>query len=156
MLLIHDAESVHYPMEHGSDMPLDQAMKQLRQRCERVPKPLHLPTEAEVKNVEDKLGVRFHPDYRKYLLEASDVVFGTIEPATITRPDSHTHLPTICNDAWTCGVSKEFLPICEDNGDYYCLTTKGEVVFLSHNGFSSEKWPDLAAWIEQVWLGESA
>jgi hypothetical protein len=137
-------------------MSLDEAIAQLRELNEEVPRPLRLPTAEDVAKVEQELGVKFHPDYRRYLMEASDVVLGALEPATITRPKSHTHLPRICEDAWEGGVGKQFLPICEDNGDYYCMNEKGQVLFLSHNGTSSESWPDLATWIEEVWIGESA
>src|SRR3954452_19324417 len=90
----------------GESMTLDEAIKELRERNEPVPIPQRLPTAAEVDETERQLGVSFHPDYRKYLLEASDVVFGATEPATITDPESHTHLPTVCEEAWDAGVPK--------------------------------------------------
>jgi hypothetical protein len=136
-------------------MPIDEAITILRERNEEVLKPMRLPTAAEVDAAEKDLGVKFHPDYRKYLLEASDVVFGTREPATITDPQSHTHLPTIAEDAWEMGVPKKLLPICEDNGDYYCMNQKGQVVYVSADGETLEKWADLGTWIEEVWIGES-
>ena len=135
-------------------MTLNQAISKLRELNETVPKPMRLPTEQEVADVEQELGIKFHPDYRQYLLSASDVVYGATEPATITDPDSHTHLPTICEEAWELDVPKKLLPICEDNGDYYCMNRKGEIVFFSQDGASDEKWKDLATWIEEVWIGE--
>jgi len=137
-------------------MALDTVIRRLRDLNEPVPTPPRLPTDAEVSAAEQQLGVTFHSDFRRYLLEASDVVFGTIEPATITRPNSHTHLSKICGKAWKAGVDRKFLPICAYNGDYYCINVQGEVLFLSHNGWSSETWPDLATWIEQVWIEGSA
>jgi hypothetical protein len=134
---------------------LNEVIQRLRELNEPVPKPLCLPTEGEVTALEKRLGVTFHPDYRRFLVEASDVVYGTLEPATITLPGSHTDLARVCDGAWNAmGVPKNLLPICEDNGDYYCMNAGGQVVFWSHNGASDEKWPDLAAWIEEVWLGE--
>ena len=56
--------------------------------------------------------------------------------------------------AWALGVPFDFLAICEDNGDYFCLD--GDTVrFWSHDGATSESWPDLATWITEVWLGEN-
>ncbi len=101
------------------------------------------------------MGLLFPPDYRRFLMEASDVIVGTIEPATITNPQSHTHLPDIANSAWSLGVDRSWLPICEDNGDYFCLTPRGAIAYWSHNGPTGEQWPDLAAWIQDVWLAES-
>jgi len=116
---------------------------------------MRLPTEAEVADAEKEIGVKFHSDYRRFLLEASDVVYGTTEPATITLPDAHTHLPTMCEEAWELEVPKKWLPICEDNGDYFCIDAKGKIHVFSMDGASEETWPNLATWIEQVWIGES-
>lgn len=138
-------------------MNLDEAIRELRARNEPVPRPLRLPTHLEVDAAEQKLAVHFHPDFRRYLLEASDIVCGTIEPVTITREQSHTHLFEVARQAWEdYGVGRDLLPVCEDNADFYCLSSAGEVVLWSHNGWSPEKWPDLATWIEDVWLASCA
>jgi hypothetical protein len=138
-------------------MNLDGMIRKLHTLNEPVPKPLRLPTSGEVQSTERQLGIKFHPDYQKYLLEASDVVYGRIEPATLTPPESHTDLIRVCKSAWEgYGVPRNLLPICEDNADFYCMNEAGEVVFWSHNGQSNEKWPDLASWIEEVWIGESS
>ena len=135
---------------------MDQIIQELRELNEPVPIPLRLPAPQEVADTESELGVSFHPDYVKYLLEASDVVYGALEPATITDPESHTHLPEITKAAWEdMGVPKELIPICEDNGDYYCMNSTGEVVFWSHNGLTNEKWSNLATWIKEVWIEEN-
>ncbi len=103
--------------------------------------------------VEQQLGVTFHADYRKYLLEASDVVYGTKEPCTVTPDSGHTDLVNVAQTAWDqMGVPRHLLPICEDNGDYYCINEAGQILFWSHNGATDEKWPSLAAWIKQVWI----
>jgi hypothetical protein len=137
-------------------MDLCLAFSELRKRNWTVPKPLRLPSENEVDSVEASLGVRFHPDFRRYLLEASDVVFGIFEPVTITQPGTHTDLLKVASHAWEAyGVPRDLLPICEDNADFYCMNEGGEVVFWSHNGWSSETWPKLADWIERVWIAES-
>jgi hypothetical protein len=136
-------------------MDLGKVLQVLRDRNEPVPRPLRLPSSAEVDDAERRLGVRFHPDFRRYLLEGSDVVCGLLEPVTITRPDSHTDLFTVAESAWTdYGVPQDLLPVCEDNADFYCMNPSGEVVFRSHNGCTSEKWRSLAEWIQEVWLAE--
>jgi hypothetical protein len=121
-----------------------------------VPRPLRLPGPEEVSAAEKALGIKFHPDYRRYLLEAGDVVYGTFEPATVVPGGGHTSLVSMATTAWAeMQLPRNLLPFCEDNGDYYCLTDSEEVVFWSHEGESPEKWPDLAAWIQEVWMGES-
>ena len=133
-------------------MDLDSAIAELRTANEPVPLPMRLPTLDEVAAVESELGLQFHPDFRTYLLKASDVVCGTIEPVTITIRDSHTDIRSVVANARAMGVGPQLIPICEDNADFYCVTPEGEVVFWSHNGWAEEKWDSIAAWIEQVWL----
>lgn len=137
-------------------MTIDQAIAELRERNEEVPTPARLPTEQEVDAMETELRFKFHPDYRKFLLQASDVTFGALEPATITDPEAHTHLADICESAWDeVELPRKFLPICEDNGDYYCIDKSGKVIFWT-DGQTQESWKDLATWIEEVWIGENA
>lgn len=135
------------------DVPseLDEAIAMLRRVNEPVPRPLRLPSESEVSTVEARAGVQFHPDLRRFLLEASDVVYGTLEPVTIGG--DHTTFEAVLQDARACGVPGEAVPVCEDNGDFYCVMPSGEVVFWSHNGATDECWSTLADWISEVWVG---
>lgn len=137
-------------------MNLDEVIAELQALNKPVPIPMRLPTSHEVEEAEKRLGVRFHPDYRKYLLQASNVVFGSLEPSMIASGGGHTDLVEIATTAWSdYGLPRDLLPICYDNGDHYCLTPAGEVVFWPHDGTSIEKWPDLATWIKQVWIEEN-
>ena len=140
-------------------MTLTDALAALRMRSEPVPMPLRLPTLAEVDAAEVELGVHFHSDYRRFLLEAGDVVFGTLEPAQVTPDAERLSLVDMTHDAREfMDLPKRLFPICEDNGDYYCMRASGkssEVIYWSHDGASDERWDDLAAWIEMVWIGES-
>jgi hypothetical protein len=138
-------------------MEIETVIRELRKLNQPVPKPLRLPTEREVDAAQRAVGVTFHPDYRTYLLAASDVVFGALEPATVLPGRGNRYLPQMAGSAWRdVGLPRDLLPICEDNGDYYCMTPDGRVVFWSHDGpIASETWPDLATWIEKVWIEES-
>ena len=102
-------------------MNLSDVIDHLRLRAERVPRPLRLSTIAEVDSTEVQIGLPFPSDYRRFLLEASDVVLGTLEPATICDPASHTHLTEVVSSARAVGVPHDWIPICEDNADFYCL-----------------------------------
>jgi hypothetical protein len=136
-------------------MKLTEVIAKLRRLNEPVPEPLSLPTQIQIEAAERKLKMKFPPDYRKYLLEASDVVYGSLEPAVVVPDAGYLHLTELAESAWSeMELPRDLLPICEDNGDYYCLNKNGEVCFWSHNGSTDEKWPDLATWIEEVWIGE--
>lgn len=137
-------------------MHIEDAIAKLRKVNEPVPRPLRLPSEAEVAAAEQKLGMEFPPDYHQYLIEASDVTYGTFEPAVVTPNSGRLDLVTVAKEAWEIGVPRDLLPFCESNGDYYCLQSDGEVVFWSHDGITDECWPDLASWIVEVWLEEDA
>lgn len=132
---------------------MDKIIARLRSLNEPVPIPLRLPDEKEIESAENELGVNFHPDYRKYLAEASDVVYGVLEPATIPPDSGNTYIVPLATAAWKIGVPRNLIPIAEDNGDYYCMDESGQILFWSHDGLTDEKWPDLATWIEQVWIG---
>jgi hypothetical protein len=134
-------------------MKMSEVIAELRRLSRPVPKPPRLPTEDEVRAAENQLGVTFPEDYRRYLLEASDVVYGTLEPAVVAPDSGYLHLVGVCETAWSeMGVPRNLLPICEDNRDYYCLNEAGEVQFWSHDGTTDERWPDLATWIKEVWI----
>jgi hypothetical protein len=134
-------------------MNLPDILAELRELNEPVPTALRLPTAAEVNLAENRLGVVFPADYRRYLLESSDVVFGALEPAIVTPDAGHLSLVDMAQSAWEeMDLPPELLPFCEDNGDYYCLAPDGTVKFWSHNGATDEAWPNLATWIKEVWI----
>ena len=134
-------------------MNLSEVINELRELNEPVSKPFRLPTEDEIKAAEKRLNIQFHEDYRRFLLEASDVVCGVIEPAVVIPDAGCLHLVEVAEYAWDeMDVPLTLLPICEDNGDYYCLNKKGEVELWSGSGATGEKWENLAAWIKEVWI----
>ena len=113
--------------------------------------PFRPPTDAEIAAAEQRLGVTFHPDYRTFLQGGGDVANACFEPAVILPGSGHLDLFEIAQTAWSVvGVPRDLLPFVEDNSDYYCLNSRGEVVYWSHNGSTDELWPSIAAWHQQV------
>ena len=134
-------------------MNLPEVIAELRELNEPVSKPFRLPTEAEISAAEKRLNIKFHDDYRQFLREASDVVVGTLEPAMVAADCGYLNLCEIAEYAWDeMELPLTLLPICEDNGDYYCLNKKGEVEFWTADGAINEKWDNLAVWIKEVWI----
>lgn len=134
-------------------MKLTEVLAELRDLNEPVPKPLKLASETEVDQAEKTLGLKFPADYRRFLLEGSDIVFGALEPAVVTPDAGYLSLVDVAETAWDeMDLPRDLLPFCEDNGDYYCLAADGAVKFWSHNGSTDESWPDLATWIKEVWI----
>lgn len=136
-------------------MTLSETFEKLRARHVDTPIQQRLPTESDVDAVEAVLGVSLPSDLRLFLLEVSNVSVGNIEPATLDQLDSHTYILNIIESARRYGVPDNLLPFCEDNADFFCFNERDEVEYWSHNGVTDERWPNLAAWIEDVWLGAS-
>lgn len=125
----------------------------LRESNQPVPVPLELPDEDVLVEVEEQILLPIPRDMRTYLLEASDVVYGTLEPVTAADPYSHTYLPEVAAVAWSEGVPRYLVPLCEDNGNYYCVEPEGEVILWRDGELTEETWPSIWHWIHDVWLG---
>jgi len=130
---------------------LDDAISELRRLNRPVPLPGKLPTEAQVVEAEAQAALTFHPDFRRYLLEASDVVVGFIEPVTLDG--GHTALSAVLKAARQRGIPEGWIPVCEDNSNFYLITEAGEIAYWAHDGATTETWLNLATWISVVWIG---
>lgn len=114
------------------------------------------PDDGLIDEYESQLGIKFCDEYRFFLKNASVIFFGSIEPLILSRDRNiRGELAQAIHNARQMGVPSNWLPICEDNGDYYCIDQSGSVRFWSGNGVSAERWPTLADWIKNVWLGEN-
>jgi hypothetical protein len=132
---------------------MDDIIEMLRERNEPVPVPLELPDEDLLVEIEEQLYVSLPDDLRHFLLNASDVVCGCYEPVTVTDPQSHTYLPEMAAVAWSMGLPRKYLPICEFNGAYYCISHDGTVL-LWDESISDESWESIWHWIREVWLAD--
>lgn len=136
-------------------MSLSTVISELRSANQPVPEPARLPTKAQVLEAETLLGISLHEDFRRFLLEASDVVVGTLEPVTVCDPESHTHLVAVLESARAYGVPENLVPVCQGNADFCCMDANGKIHYWSHNGKVDEAWSCLEDWIRDVWLGET-
>jgi hypothetical protein len=134
---------------------MEALIKILREKNESVPRPLPRVTPGDIARAEITLGRKLPADYVQLQLGAGDVVFGTLEPATLQPESGHTYIGSVVEGARAAGVPASLLPICEDNGAYYCLSPDGEVQYWDH-GPTKEKWASLAAWVRDVWLSSGS
>jgi hypothetical protein len=130
-------------------------IKILRAKNESVPRPLPRVTPDDIERAEITLGRKLPPDYVQLQLGAGDVVFGTLEPATLQPESGHTYIGSVVEGARAVGIPASLIPICEDNGAYYCLAPDGRVQYWSH-GPTKEEWASLYAWVRDVWLSSGA
>lgn len=131
---------------------IDEILDMLRDHNEPVPVPLELPDEDRLVEIEEEILLPIPRDVRTFLLEASDVVYGSLEPVTAADPNSHTYLPEVTATAWSLGVPRYLLPICDDNGAFYCADPDGEILLWRDGELTEETWPSIWHWIRDVWL----
>lgn len=112
-----------------------------------------LPDDNLLDDYEKEINFCFPKDYRKLLKEVDNIFYGTIELLLVTKEKKYpSELSLVLNEAREQGLPKDWLPICEDNGSYYCLLPNGTVHYWIIDGYSNDSWKDLADWIEQVWI----
>ena len=132
---------------------MEDVIEELRENAEQIATPLDLPNEDDLIEIEEQILLPIPYEFREFLLQVSDVVFGSMEPVTIADSHSHTYLPEVTAIAWDQGVPRDLIPICEYNGDYYCVSTEGEVGFWSNGEVQEdETWPSVWHWAKDVWL----
>ncbi len=125
----------------------------LRERNEPVPVPLDLPDEDLLVEIEEELLIAMPDDLRFFLLTVSDVVCGKLEPVTVTDRNSHTYLPEVAAVAWSLGLPRRYLPICESNSTYYCIGQDGTVLHWDQR-ITDESWENIWQWAKEVWLAD--
>lgn len=113
-------------------------------------RPVPVPTREQIEAAEERLGVRFHPDYRLFLERASHRLFGPLEPAVVSLPGSEIDLVAVAERGWKAGVPRRLLPICEHGKTFFCLEDDGAVVHWQGTLDGAQTWPDLASWLEQA------
>ncbi|MDV6739362.1 SMI1/KNR4 family protein [Pseudomonas aeruginosa] len=131
---------------------MEDVIEKLRELNEPVPVPLELPEEELLVEIEEELLIGIPAEFREFLLLVSDVVYGRLEPVTVTDPHSHTYLPEVAATAWDLGVPRELIPLCEDDGSYYCVAEDGEVVLWADGDLTDESWDLVWVWARDVWL----
>ena len=131
---------------------MEDVIELLQERNVDVPVPLELPDEDDLVEIEEQILISLPDEYKQFLLEVSDIVCGSIEPATVTDSQSHTFLPEMAATAWDVGLPREYIPICEHVDGYYCITQEGEILLWVHGDMSEEEWPSIWTWAKEVWL----
>jgi hypothetical protein len=133
---------------------MEEVIEQLRELNETVPVPLELPEEEVLVEIQEQLLIHLPFELREFLLKVSDVVYGRLEPVTASDPQSHTYLPEVTCTAWSLGVPRDLVPICQDGDDYYVVDVEGEVTLWSGADaeLTDETWDSVWHWARDVWL----
>lgn len=133
---------------------MEEILEKLHALSEKVYPPLALPDEDDLVTIEEQLLLPIPSDFREYLLTSSDVVYGHLEPAIITDSAAHNYLPEMAAVAWSYGLPRYLLPICETVKGYYSIDPDGHIFLWEDGAFSDRQWDNLWLWIAEVWLQE--
>ena len=132
---------------------MEEIIEQLRAAHQPLSLELVLPDEDLLVEVEEELLISLPYELRSYLLNASDVVCGQLEPVTVVDPRSHTYLPEVAALAWSEGLPRELIPICAYNNGYAHISQEGSIGFWSiANGDSQKEWESFWHWVQEEWL----
>lgn len=134
---------------------MEDVYEKLREINANVLVPLDLPDEDQLLEVEEEILLSLPQEYREFMLMVGDVICGSIEPATAADPQSHTYLPELAATAWSLGLSRELIPVCEHNGDYYAISEEGEIKLWRESESEIDEdtsWPSIWHWARDIWL----
>ena len=133
---------------------MHEIIEQLQELSETVPIPLELPTFEQIVVVEEEILMPLPAELKEYLLYASNVIYGTLEPVTASDPYSHTYLAEVTAYAWSIGMSREYVPICQQGDSFYCIDQEGQVMLWSDDEPEGEGeiWESFWQWAEEIWL----
>lgn len=135
------------------DKQLEAVINELKEVRMTLPVAQYLPTDTVLDEYEKQIGFTFTQDYRDFLKTASDSICNGKAVLRITETRDHSReLALAIDDARYVGVPDDWLPFCEDNGDYFCFLSDGTIHFWTPDGTTNESWPDLATWIKDVWI----
>ena len=110
-------------------------------------------TDAEIAASEEWLGISFHPDYRAFLKGGCDLGQYRFQPAVTLPGAPHLDPIEIAQTVWAHqSPQPALIPFLEQAGRFFCLSPTGEVFRCSHDAATTERWPSLEAWRQQVSL----
>ncbi|MDP0589611.1 MAG: SMI1/KNR4 family protein [Candidatus Endonucleobacter bathymodioli] len=140
----------------GDDITIESSedvIDMLRNLAVDIPVLLKLPVDDDLLTTEETILMSLPYDLREFLLTVSDVVYGSLEPVTVADPCAHTYLPDIASQAWSIGVPRHLIPICQVDDSYYCIDGGGEVSLWTVGGDSPDIiWESIWHWAQNIWL----
>jgi len=117
-----------------------------------VPVPLELPEHDQLVDISEELLLPIPNLYRQFLLYASDLVIGSLEPMTAADPSSHTYLAEVTAQAWDLGLSRELLPVCAYKDGYFAVNQEDVIhTWSPTEGLKEEVAESIWHWARDVW-----
>ncbi|MCJ8337734.1 MAG: SMI1/KNR4 family protein [Pseudomonadales bacterium] len=133
---------------------MNEIVEQLRELNQDRFGSIELPDEDQLVIIQEQLLLHLPADLKDFLLNVSDVVYGSITPVTVTDEYASSHLPEVTFLAWDRGMPREYIPICQYLDGYYFIAQEGYIsVWRPRTGIDEDaNWDNIWVWCEQVWL----
>jgi hypothetical protein len=114
---------------------------------------LDLPDEDDLVEIEEELLLPMPSSLKEFLLTASNLVIGSLEPVTVCDRHAHTHLPEVTAEAWSNGLPRDLMVLCQVGMGCYCVNQEGEVLLWQDGEIDEDhQWQDVWQWAYEVWL----
>jgi hypothetical protein len=133
---------------------MNEIVDQLRENNQAGYASIELPDEDQLVLVQEQILLHLPADLKDFLLSVSDVVYGAIEPVTVSDENLVSYLPEMTFVAWDRGLPRDLIPICEYQQGYYFIAQEGYISTWSPaNGINEgQHWDSIWDWCENVWL----
>lgn len=119
--------------------------------------PLSLPEMDDIVDAQEAMLIHIPPVFREYLLNSSDAIYGNLEPVTVADSNSHTYLPEVAAEAWSAGMPRDLLPLCQIEDNYYCIGSDDTIYLWNADSDALEELLESVwYWVNDIWLGEEA
>ncbi len=135
---------------------MEEIIEQLTSFAEHVPVPLEKADFNDIVEAEEIILMPLSKDFKTFLLECSHITFGRYEPVAVSDPNSHTYLPEVASYAWSIGLPRELVPICQIGDDFFVVREDGEVQYFGDGKLVSPQWPSIWHWVDEIWLRDCA
>lgn len=120
-----------------------------------------LPDDALIARYEAATGFEFSEDYKKFLKSISNAFIGYLSPLTLNEEMGGVYgeLRSAIEQGRSAGLPHDWLPICEDNGDYYCIAPDGKYISGTTTvqrprlGPTSQRGQTMSGWVEHKNFG---
>ncbi len=134
---------------------INEIAEELQERSIDTAFPLELPTLEDIVEVQEEILIHIPPNFRDYLLHCSDVIYGKLEPVTVTDNHSHTYLPEVAAEAWERGMPREYIPLCQMGESYYCIGDDDTVYLWQTTEEEPEEISEnIWHWVRDIWLAD--
>lgn len=110
-------------------------------------------TMEDIVDAQEAILIHIPVTYREFLLHTGHLIYGKLEPATVADAHAHNYLPEMAAEAWARGMPREYIPLCEDDGNIYCIG-EDDTVYLWRPGSEEveECFENVWYWVKDIWL----